>query len=207
MHLENRRFIFCWSIAATLLVLSVTGCGGSTPTSDSRKENSPPEPPAAEANAAPDEESPQEVVSRFLDGVRRGGAAADVGRLMTEKSREQYASVGLVMQPIGAPDATFEVTRSIPYGDDGALVNSLWTEKDASGETVTYQVGWALKKEPAGWRVSGLILEDDPEPRVFNFESREDVLAIKQSQQGLEEVSQEAARSAQSHEFEMPDLR
>lgn len=186
MHLESWRVQFWGSAAATLLALSLTGCGGSAPTAESQPEPPAPEPAAAAIEAAPDEESPQEVVSRFLDGVRRGGAAADVGRLMTQKAREQYGSVGLVMQPIGAPDATFEVTRSVPYGEDGALVNSLWTEKDPSGETITYQVGWALKREPDGWRVSGLILEDDPEPRVLNFESREDVLAIKQSQQGLE---------------------
>lgn len=215
MHLDNRRFKFGWSIAATLLALSLTGCGGSAPTPEAKKEPPRQEQATAAAKTAPGEESPTEVVSRFLDGVRRGGAAADVGRLMTEKAREQYASVGLVMQPIGAPDATFEVTRSVPYGDQGALVNSLWTEKDESGEKITYQVGWALKKEPDGWRVSGLILEDDPAPRVFNFENREDVLAIKQSQQGAEpqvgdsatEGAAGAPRNAQSQEFEMPELR
>ena len=111
------------------------------------------------------------------------------------------------MQPIGAPDASFEVTRSVPWGESGALVNSLWTETDSAGETFTYQVGWAVKKEPEGWRVSGLILEDDPEPQVFNFESREDVLVLKRMQEGTPDDSAgDTARTADSSGFTMPPL-
>lgn len=195
-------------LAAPLMALSVSlvGCGGPAATSEAK-----PAAPKADAVASSEpetaEESPEEIVSQFLDGARRGGAAADVGRLMTAAARETYASVGLVMQPPGSPDATFEVTRSVPYGEGGMLVNSIWTEQDQAGQTVTYQVGWALKKEDAGWRVSGLILEDDPQPRVFNFESREDVLAIKQLQQASETSEASAPQTAEAPGFEMPQLR
>lgn len=206
-RLEGGRSQAWLAATAMALTVSLTGCGGPAATSEAK----PAAPkPAAVASSTPEspEESPEEIVSQFLDGARRGGAAADVGRLMTAEARETYASVGLVMQPPGSPDATFEVTRSVPYGDGGMLVNSVWTEQDAAGQTVTYQVGWALKKEEAGWRVSGLILEDDPEPRVFNFESRADVLAIKQLQQADETTAETSPpQTADAQAFEMPQLR
>ena len=87
-------------------------------------------------------------------------------------------------------------------------MNSLWTEKDEAGQTTTYQVGWALKKEANGWRVSGLILDDDPAPRVFNFESTEDVLALKQMQESMDdgEEADPASHTAENPGFAMPPL-
>ena len=218
-----------WSaIAGTALVISVTlaGCGGSggvaekQSTANGASQNNQTAAqqsaggPAGAASQTGTEQSPESVVSEFLDGVRRGGSAADVGRLMSSRARQEYAAAGLVMQPLGAPDAVFEITRSVPYGDAGVLVNSLWTEKDETGQTLTYQVGWALKKEAAGWRVSGLILDDDPEPRIFNFESTEDVLALKQLQEAMEDPQDDAAggtgdatRAADNSGFTMPPLR
>jgi|GEM_PF-1581274 len=196
-----------WVGFAILSLIVIGGCGGAA--------ESAPKAPASDAQSSaiqgqssgPSEQTPEAVVSQFLDGVRRGGAAAEVGKLMTQKAQEQYAAVGLVMQPIGAPDAQFQITRSIPWGDNGALVNSLWTESTPEGEKITYQVGWALRRESAGWRVSGLILDEQPEARVFNFESREDVLAIKQMQDASEPpASDSAPRQADNSDFSMPPL-
>ena len=188
---------------------STIGCGGSTPVAESK--SSTPQTPASAGDAKAAEQSPESVVSEFLDGVRRGGDAENVARLMTKKSREEYEAAGLVMQPVGAPDAKFEVTRSVPYGDEGVLVNSLWTEKVETGEMITYQVGWALKKEAEGWRVSGLILDEEPEPRIFNFESREDVMLLKSMQEvdnvAEDAVAQEGEQTANQPNFQMPDLR
>jgi hypothetical protein len=89
---------------------------------------------------------------------------------------------GLVVQPIGSPDARFEVTRSeaVPGHDDAALVHSLWTEPSEGGEAAaTYEVVWALSHEEAGWRISGMILQLDPSapPLMVDFENGDDVLA------------------------------
>jgi hypothetical protein len=196
------------TLGGIVLCGTIAGCGGSAPVADSQTTTPSGNSSAAAKPAA--EQTPESVVSEFLDGVRRGGDPENVARLMTTKSRQEYAAAGLVMEPIGAPDATFEVTRSIPYGDDGVLVNSRWTEKDEAGEPVTYQVGWALRRESEGWRVSGLILEADPEPVVYNFESREDVMALKQGQEGdIEEPADPAnnSQTAGNSNFQMPDMR
>lgn len=194
-------------VAGGLLATATTiGCGGTTPVAESKSGDGSASP--AVVSQTNETQSPEAVVSEFLDGVRRGGDAENVARLMTKKSREEYAAAGLVMQPVGAPDATFEVTRSVPYGDSGILVNSLWTEKVETGETMTYQVGWALKQEAEGWRVSGLILDEDPEPRVFNFESREDVTLLK-TLQDVDSPAEPPAgqQTADQSGFQMPDLR
>lgn len=197
-------------VAGGLLVAATTiGCGSSAPVAESKPATE--QGPTQNDGRQAEEQSPESVVSEFLDGVRRGGDAENVARLMTRKSREEYEAAGLVMQPVGAPDATFEIKRSVAYGSDGVLVNSLWTEKLETGETITYQVGWALKKEPEGWRVSGLILDEEPEPRVFNFESREDVVLLKSLQDPDTTASQENAsdpeQAASNSNFQMPDLR
>ena len=83
------------------------------------------------------------------------------------------------------------------------LVHSLWTEQGEDGQDMTYEVAWALKQEPEGWRVNGLALD---EATVFNFESREDVLAIKQMQEGVDE-SETPPRTAEGGDFAMPPLR
>jgi hypothetical protein len=205
-----------WSLPAklatpTLLALmTLSGCGGSggdaEPSDEAKAAEATGQAVAQTSQTQTDQPSPAAVVSEFLDGVRRGGAAADIGKLMTRAAREQYAAVGLVMQPIGAPNAKFEVTRSVQI-EEGVLVNSLWTESDAAGNEVTYEVGWALKQEPEGWRVSGLILGEDPEnPLVFNFESREDVLALKQMQEGPDAATEPDQQTASQEGFSMPDL-
>ncbi|XZE52750.1 hypothetical protein SH139x_004455 [Planctomycetaceae bacterium SH139] len=191
------------SVAVLLLALAAVGCGGEPDATEDAEPQAATSSTTADSVASLDLQSPEAVVSEFLDGVRRGGTAADIGRLMTAKAREQYAAVGLVMQPLGAPDATFKVTRSVPYGDGAVLVNSVWSEQSAEGEPVSYEVAWALKNEPEGWRVSGLILGED---QIFNFESRDDVLAIKGMQDGEPAVGGDVPRTADGSGFTMPDF-
>lgn len=201
--LKRQTRILSVGIAVLGTVLMV-GCGSSADSTPAATSQAPQATPTPNSNtASADAASPESVVAQFLDGVRRGGAAAEVGRLMTKKSQEQYDAVGLVMQPIGAPDAKFEIARSQLVGENEALVLSLWTEAAEGGETTTYQVLWALKRETEGWRVSGLVLEDET---AFNFESREDVLAIKQMQDATNAASQPAASTAERPGFAMPPL-
>ncbi len=191
------------AVAMLLLGLATVGCGGEPAATESADPQAAATPASTDSVASVDLQSPEAVVSEFLDGVRRGGTAADIGRLMTAKSREQYAAVGLVMQPLGAPDATFKVTRSVPYGEDAVLVNSVWSEQSPTGEPVSYEVAWALKQESEGWRVSGLILGED---QIFNFESREDVLAIKGMQDGEPVAGDDVPRTADGSGFVMPEF-
>lgn len=117
--------------------------------------------------------SPTDVVSQFLDEVRRGGEDSRANDLLTERARVELSRIGQSIQPIGSPDARFVVTRaeSVPGDDSSALVHSLWSEPNGS----EIQVVWAVQQEPVGWRISGLAMELEPNqaPVVMDFENAE----------------------------------
>ncbi len=151
---------------AFALLLAAIGCGSKT---------------SEVANVAPGENqstsptaSPTDVVSQFLDLIRRGGEDSNAGILLTKKAQSELKRIGRTVQPIGSPDARFTVTRSEPVPDqpDAALVHSIWTEPNGEGVGTEFQVVWALQKELSGWRISGLALEITPnaDPQIIDFE-------------------------------------
>lgn len=131
------------------------------------------------------------VVSHFLDRIRRGGDSHNAMSLLTDRAQAELRRIGQVVQPIGSPDASFEVTRSTPIPNDeslgennlaGRLVHCLWTEPaspSGAGETnpepQTYQVVWSVFQQQDGWKISGLVLEMSAQepPLVLDFENGE----------------------------------
>lgn len=148
------------------------------------------------------EQTPQQaseaeaVVSHFLDRIRRGGENHNAMALLTDRAQSELKRIDQVVQPIGSPDARFEVTRSTPMPIDtsvdgqavtGRLVHCIWTEPAAeaegdsgSTETQTYQVVWSVILQPDGWKISGLVLEMSPDepPMVLDFENGEQMAKI-----------------------------
>lgn len=148
--------------------LTLTGCGGSTPTANSSTS-------AKQTAAASTPTVPAtDVVSQFLDEVRRGGENSQAQQLLTQLAQSELKRIGRTVEPIGSPDASFTVTRgeAVPDDPNAMLVHSVWSEPNAEGGKSEYQVVWALQKESVGWRISGLAMEIDPaqEPIVLNFE-------------------------------------
>lgn len=135
------------------------------------------------ADSAADAEA---VVSSFLDRIRRGGEDHDAMSLLTDRAQSELKRVGQVVQPIGSPDAQFRVTRStpIPTGPDaepinGRLVHCIWSEPAPNGSQSEvapreeYQVVWSVIMQQNEYRISGLILETDPNqpPLILDFEN------------------------------------
>lgn len=155
-------------ILLTAITLQL-GCGKSQPVAQ------PTQPESQPTTAG--ETSPAEVVSQFLDRVRRGGVDSGAGDLLTQKAQSELARIGRSVQPIGSPDASFKVTRSeqVPGEDQARLVQSIWTEPNADGTQSSYEVVWAMQRETNGWRISGLAMEmiAGQPPMVVNFEDGE----------------------------------
>ncbi|QDT13589.1 hypothetical protein K239x_56090 [Planctomycetes bacterium K23_9] len=119
--------------------------------------------------------SPTDVVSQFLDQVRRGGANSNAGQFLTKKAQSELQRIGRSVQPIGSPDAHFDVIQAVevPDEENAMLVESLWTEPNADGTKLKFQVVWSVEKESTDWRISGLaILQEGSEaPEVVDFEN------------------------------------
>lgn len=140
------------------------------------------------------------VVSSFLDRIRRGGQDHDAMSLLTDRAQSELKRVGQVVQPIGSPDAKFRVTRSTPMpveqGSEpinGRLVHCVWSEPSAQSESAPaaqatnaqggpqataaprqeYQVVWSVIMQKDEYKISGLILEMDPNqpPLILDFEN------------------------------------
>ncbi len=120
---------------------------------------------------------PTDVVSQFLDEVRRGGEHSRANDLLTQRARTELQRIGRAVQPIGSPDARFQVTRAedVPGEPDSALVHSIWSEPNGDGTVSDFQVVWAVQQESVGWRISGLAMELAPnqDPVIIDFENGE----------------------------------
>lgn len=169
-----------WFVGNLLIVVSV-GCGsGSTPVGQSGGDGSTNSPNGAQASA-PDPSPAMEVVSQFLDALRRGGSDGESLDLVTTKAREEFRRTGLVLQPIGSPDATFTVNRckAVPGDENAALVHSTWIEPSEDGESQPMEVVWAVQNEAQQWRISGMVisLPEGQNPIVVDFENGSDLAA------------------------------
>ena len=152
-----------------LTFLFSVGCGTSTEVAQKSGSND------IAVAAAPSIPSPTDVVSQFLDEVRRGGADSNAGSFLTVKAQSELQRIGRTVQPIGSPDARFEVTRaeSVPDTENSMLVQSVWSEPNPNGTTSEFPVVWAVELEDSGWRISGLAmeLEAGSNPVIIDFEN------------------------------------
>ncbi|SMP48860.1 hypothetical protein SAMN06265222_102467 [Neorhodopirellula lusitana] len=181
MTARHPRLTGCLAAGVLLLGTSV-GCG--------KKEVAENAPTTASAQLASvgSAEDAEAVVSQFLDRIRRGGENHDAMSLLTDRAQSELKRVGQVVQPIGSPDARFTVTRSTPMPADpatgitagsGRLVHCIWSEPNTSGnapasnEAESYQVVWSVVMQGSEYKISGLILEMDPNqpPLVLDFEN------------------------------------
>ena len=127
--------------------------------------------------------SATEVITEFLDVVRRGDADQNSDRLLTTKARQELARIGHRFEPLGSPSAKFEVTRAenLPDAPGSALVHSFWADpvdgpaSDGSGGQYKepMQVVWAVQWERSAWRISGMAVQVEPgsPPLVLDFEN------------------------------------
>jgi hypothetical protein len=151
----------------------------------------PTQPIAVPSNAAPDQ-----VVTVFLNALRSGDSPTTES-LLTEKARQELAKHSLSVDVQSAPNATYQVHKAELLQDpNGAHVRSVWTEKFDDGEE-KYEIVWALRHQPEGWRLAGMAMELLPgQPMQFlNFEDPQDMLRKKD--EAIAALQPPAAETAQ----------
>lgn len=165
-----------WMAAGLLSAVMISGCGGKEQ-SGSNATAGAAKPQAPAATAPPKlsfkSSTPQEAVTEFLNALR-GGDKETTAALLTAKAREETTAHDLVVEPPGAPNATYTVGNVEPVeGEPGAVyVACIWTENEAGNDPLSFEVVWIVRQENTGWRIAGMAtrLPDTDEPVVLNFE-------------------------------------
>ena len=162
-------------LAAMGCAVMLCGCGGSPD-----KVAGPPTTESQSATAAA-ELQPTEIVSQLLDRVRRGGEDSESGELLTKLAQQELARIGRPFEFPGSPDTTFRIGQAfeVPDTKDSVWVQTFLSEPLQTGEDFQYEVVWTLRRESAGWRVSGFAIDQGEglEPLEFDFENGDEMAA------------------------------
>lgn len=161
------RMVGAAGCAAVLCVLA--GCGGSSTDSAG--------PQAAATIDASKFPPPTTVVQTFLEAVRTGDHET-AGAMLTDLARQKTQEADLQVAPPGSDTARFVVGQTEMVDPEIAHVASSWTDLEESGQPHTSDVIWALRLEPQGWRIAGMVtkvFEDQP-PLLLDFENPEDMI-------------------------------
>lgn len=113
-----------------------------------------------------------QVVHEFLDAVRQGQIETASSRL-TPLALRRTRELDMNFSPPGSPTAKFEVGDVELIEEDQAVVNSVWSDRDADGQPMEETILWALRKDEGIWRISGMAAQSSPEaePVVIDFEN------------------------------------
>ncbi len=146
--------------------------------------------------------TPAEAVQSFLEAVRLGNDNV-AGGMLTKLAQQKTAEMEMVVAPPGSDTATFKLGKVEQVGEDGAQVDSEWTDLDHEGNKRTDYITWILRLEDNQWRIAGMATKifQDQEPVVLNFENPQEML---EKQQSAEEEAMKRAND-QSQEARKPE--
>ena len=195
-------------IAVTLLTTaSIFGCGGgddggSNSTTAATQQPTAPTHTATTHTTQPvtatyDASTPHAAVTAFLEALK-GGDKATTEALLTRKARAETTAHDLIVEPPGAPGATYSVNGVDPVeGDDkAAYVSCVWSEKENNSE---FEVVWIVRQEETEWRIAGMAtqLPGLDEPIILNFEDLSELEQAMREAEVADRQQQPAAGDGQ----------
>ncbi|MGA2254957.1 MAG: hypothetical protein ABSG53_09865 [Thermoguttaceae bacterium] len=125
----------------------------------------------------------KEVVSRFLEAIRKGDNDAAM-TFLTKVARQKAAETGRCLAPPPNDGAKIEVEDAFypTPSHEIAHVPTRWIDLDETGKPRTDKATWVCCLQPEGWRVAGFAayVFEGEDPLLLNFEDPED-MAKKQS--------------------------
>ena len=164
------------------LTLAAMGCG-KQPAQSRNPEEAGTTPAATEGQkedvAAAD--GPAAVVADFLEAMRTGNDKKATA-MLSSVAREKTASLNGSIRPPASDTAKFAIGKVEYVGEDGARVESTWTDLDSDNQPKTDEAIWVLRHEADGWRVAGVaarVFPGEP-PLLLNFEDPEDMFRKQQ---------------------------
>jgi hypothetical protein len=136
-------------------------------------------------------EPPAAATYEFLNALRTGNDEKASG-MLSSFAREKASAANLSITRPASDTARFTLGTVEYIGEDGARVESTWTDVDEEGQSHSDNAIWVLRHEAVGWRVAGVaatIFPGEP-PLLLNFEDPEDML--KKQQWVREEIRRRA---------------
>lgn len=189
-----------WLKLVTLAVIGILGCGkseGPIQQSATSQHHDVQATASINASAAPNSlanlEAPAAACYEFLDAVRTGNDEK-ASRMLSSTAREKVDALKLGITPPASDTARFTLGKVKYVNEDGAQVESTWTDTDDNGQPCSDTAVWVLRREEQGWRVVGVaatIFSGEP-PLLLNFEDPEDM--IKKQQWVREEIRRRAEK-------------
>jgi hypothetical protein len=181
-----------WFTLVALTLISIIGCGkteGPTQPGSSSDKN-PQSTTTSDKSKNPDIsklEPPAAACFEFLEAVRTGNDEK-ASQMLSTVAREKAASLNRSVTPPASDTAKFTLGKVKYINEDGAQVESNWTDADDDGQQRSDTAVWVLRREQQGWRVVGVAAEIFPNepPLILNFEDPDDM--IKQQQWVREEI-------------------
>ncbi len=152
------------SMSLIISLFAVTqGCGNSssTPTGQTGPST---------ARVAPDE-SISQVAEVFLNAIRSGNSAVATSQL-TPLAQQRMREADMDFELLANPAAKYQIGRVEKLEADEAIVETVWTEPDADGQSQQEQWTLALQSIEGQWRILGIVAETGPNqpPVVMDFE-------------------------------------
>jgi hypothetical protein len=146
--------------------------------------------------------TPEKAVAVFLEAVRKGDDERAAG-MFTPLAREKAAGMGIQVAPKGSDTASFQVGKVDYLAEDGARVQSKWTDMDKDNSPRTDEITWMVRKETEGWRVAGMatvVFEGKP-PLLLDFENpKETMQKLELLRREMESQSQAQPETASAQE-------
>jgi hypothetical protein len=197
-----------WLMLIASLIIGILGCGKPEgPVSPSAKAPDGKMQSATTGSAANNQatDTPESACREFLEALRTGDDEK-AAQMLSAVAREKAAALGRSVTPSASDTARFAIGKVKYIGDDGAQVESIWTDVDSEGKAHSDDLVWVLRREQPGWRIVGLaatIFPGEP-PLVLNFEDPDEV--VKKTQWAREEILRRADKeNLQAKEQEKPE--
>jgi|GEM_PF-1400002 len=151
-------------LAIGLLVVT-EGCGNSSSTPTGQVN--------ATASDSTSDETIVEVARTFLEAVRTGNSA-DATAQLTPLAQQRMRAADMDFELLASPTASYQVGRVERLEAGEAIVESLWIEPDANGQS--QQENWTLalqrNDQEGSWNILGIVAEmgAGQPPVVMDFE-------------------------------------
>lgn len=197
-----------WLTLIAFIVIGILGCGKTeSPVQSSAKSPDGNVQTSASANMPSNKaiDDPKAACHEFLDALRTGNDEK-AARMLSTMAREKATALNRSVTPSASDTARFTLGKVNYVGEDGAQVESTWSDVDDSGQYQSDTALWVLRREEQGWRVVGVawtIFPGEP-PLLLNFEDPDEML--KKQQWAREEIRRRAEQeNSQAKEPEISE--